>query len=307
MGNKVKDPGFGASTNKYAKRMVNNDGSFNIKRINRPTKFLETYHYLINISWINFFLLAALGFLVVNTFFAGVYLLIGIEEIIASSGSVLKDFSNAFFFSSQTLTTLGYGAMSPNGVLSGVVSSFEAFLGLSMFSFLTGLIYGRFSKPKSSIRFSENIILRDFNQTKAIMFRLVNNRSTVMINPKVSVTLSLTKKNNTGEYTRSFYLLDLERDAISYLPTTWTVVHEITEQSPLYNLTKEELVNHNGELLVMVSYYDESFNQEIHQMHSYELKEIKADYKFVLAYFYDEVGQMVLDYNLFDKIVPLKS
>ncbi len=287
--------------------MVNNDGTFNIKRINSSKKFLETYHYLLNSSWLSFFSLAAIGFLTINTLFALIYLLIGVEEITSVSNSLFNDFLNAFFFSSQTLTTLGYGAMAPNSVWSGIVSSFEAFLGLVMFSFLTGLIYGRFSKPKASIRFSKNIVLRDFNHTKAIMFRLVNNRSTVMIKPKISVTLSLNKLNNAGDYTRSFFTLNLERDTITYLPTTWTVVHEITEESPLFEIDKEELANLNGELLSMVSYYDESFSQEVHQMHSYELKELKVDCKFIPAYFYDNDGKMVLDYDLFDKIEQIKS
>jgi len=303
---KIKDPGFGASTKKDAGRMINNDGSFNIKRINSPKKFLETYHYLLNSSWLLFFCIAAIGFLTINTLFALIYLIIGIEEITTASNSFLSDFMNAFFFSSQTLTTLGYGAMAPQGLWSGVVSSFEAFVGLAMFSFLTGLIYGRFSKPKASIRFSKNIVLRDFNHTRAIMFRLVNNRSAVMIKPKIAVTLSLTKLNNVGDYTRSFFTLNLERDTITYLPTTWTVVHEITEESPLFNIGKNELINKNGELLIMVSYYDESFSQEVHQMHSYELQELKIDYKFKPAYFYNLNGEMVLDYDLFDKIENIK-
>ncbi len=307
MGKKIKDPGFGAYSNKLAKRMVNSDGSFNIKHINKPRKLLETYHFLINISWLKFFVLAALSFLVINICFAGVYLIIGIEEIVPSTGDDFRDFTKAFFFSSQTLTTLGYGAMSPNGVLSGIISSFEAFIGLSMFSFLTGLIYGRFSKPKASIRFSENMILRDFNHTKALMFRLVNNRASVMIKPKVKVTLALTKLNNVGDYVRSFYTLQLEREEITYLPTTWTIVHEVNEDSPLFGYTKEELKEHNGELLIMISYFDESFNQEVHQMHSYELMEIKVDHKFLQAYYYDKEGNMVLDYDLFDKIEVIKS
>ncbi len=307
MGKKIKDPGFGAHSNKLAKRMINSDGSFNMKHINKPRKLLETYHFLINLSWLKFFALAALSFLVINICFAGIYILIGIEEIVPSTGDDFRDFTKAFFFSSQTLTTLGYGAMSPNGILSGTISSFEAFIGLSMFSFLTGLIYGRFSKPRASIRFSENMVLRDFNHTRALMFRLVNNRASVMIKPKIKVTLSLTKLNNLGDYARSFYTLQLERESITYLPTTWTIVHEINEDSPLFDYTKEELKTHSGELLILISYFDESFNQEVHQMHSYELKEIKVDYRFLQAYYYDEEGEMVMDHDLFDKIEAIKS
>ena len=116
-----------------------------------------------------------MGFLI-NALFALIYLSIGIEEIVPSTGYILNDFLNAFFFSMQTFTTVGYGLMSPLGIASGIVSSIEAFLGLMLFAFVTGLIYGRFSKPKAAIRFSENLILRDFNHTRALMFRLVNSR-----------------------------------------------------------------------------------------------------------------------------------
>ena len=127
-----------------------------------------------------------------------------------------------------------------------------------MFAFLTGLIYGRFSKPKASIRFSENLIFRDFNTTKAIMFRLVNNRSNVMIKPKATVTLALSKLNNKNEYKRSFYNLKLEREQINYLPTTWTIVHEIDQDSPLIEYKNEELNLLNAELVVMITYFDQS-------------------------------------------------
>ncbi len=307
MGNKIKDPGFGETSNKFAKRMVNADGSFNIRHKNNSKKLNQTYHYLINISWFNFFVLAAIGFLIVNIFFACLYLIIGIEYITEATGNVFNDFFNAFFFSAQTLTTVGYGAMSPSGIITGLLSSFQAFVGLAMFSFLTGLIYGRFSKPKASIRFSKHIVYRDLNHTKALMFRLVNNRTSIMIKPKVAVTLSLSKLNNVGDYVRSYYSLDLERDSITYLPTTWTVVHEITENSPLFSISKEEIIEQDGELLVMISYFDESFNQEVHQMHSYMLKDAKIDYKFVQAFHYDQAGKMVLDYDLFDKIEAIKS
>jgi len=197
--------------------------------------------------------------------------------------------------------------MSPNGIASGIVSSIETFLGLMLFAFVTGLLYGRFSKPRAAIRFSKDLVLRDFNNGKAIMFRLVNNRKSTMINPKITVTLAMNQKNESGEYANSFYALNLERDAISYLPTTWTIVHKIDEKSPLFVFSNEELIKQHGEFLIMISYYDESFNQEVHQMHSYVLNEVKLDCKFVKAYYYNNNGNMVLDHKLFDCIESLKS
>lgn len=128
-----------------------------------------------------------------------------------------------------------------------------------------------------------------------------------MINPKVTVTLSLSEKNNKGEFANTFYSLSLERDSITYLPTTWTIVHEIDDKSPFYKFSKEDINKQTGELLVMISYYDDSFNQEVHQIHSYILKDIKTDFKFTKAYYYNEDGKMVLDYKLLNKIEPFKS
>jgi inward rectifier potassium channel len=307
LGKKIKDPGLGNISSQYAKRMVNPDGSFNVVHLNKPRRFSEAYHYLVNISWLHFFGLTFLAGFLINAFFALLYLFIGIEEIIPSTGHFFNDFLNAFFFSTQTFTTLGYGFMAPHGMGSGVVSSIEAFSGLMLFAFITGLIYGRFSKPRASVRFSKNLLLRDFNNHNALMFRLVNNRQSKMIYPKITVTLALSKKNSEGDYINEFYTLDLERDSINYLPTTWTIVHEINKESPLFGFSKEEITKQHGELLIMISYHDESFNQEVHQMHSYMLSELKLDYKFKKAYYYSNIGKMVLDHNLFDDIESLKS
>ena len=128
-----------------------------------------------------------------------------------------------------------------------------------------------------------------------------------MIDPKMSVTLSLSKENKRGEFTNEFYTLKLERQTIQFLPTTWTIVHAINKESPLFEFSEGDLRKQDGELLVMVSYYDESFNQVVHQMYSYILGDVKLNYKFVKAFYYNENGQMVLDHKLFDCIESLKS
>ncbi|WP_248723413.1 ion channel [Seonamhaeicola sp. ML3] len=307
MGKKIKDPGLGNASAASAERMMNPNGSFNILHLNKTRRFSEAYNFLVEISWWYFFLLTFVVGFVLNAIFALIYLLIGIETITASTGNLSEDFFNAFFFSAQTFTTLGYGAMSPEGMASGIVSSFEAFFGLVVFAFITGLIYGRFSKPRAAIRFSKHIVFREFADNMAIMFRIVNNRRSIMIYPKVTVTLSLTKQNEDGEYTNSFYNLKLERKSINYLPTTWTIVHEVDKESPLSVFTKEELIKQQGEFLIMISYYDESFNQEVHQMHSYTLEELRLNYKFQKAFYYNTDGKMVLDHKLFDNIEKLNN
>lgn len=301
MAKKVKDPGIGKSSNRHAKRFINQDGSFNIKHINRPSSLSESYNYLISISWTKFFLWVVLGYTVVNALFAIIYTFLGISNIVEPTGSVFEDFLNAFFFSAQTITTVGYGAMAPKGFVFGIISSFEALVGLLSFSFITGLLYGRFSKPKANIRFSNNMVLKEHNGVDCIMFRLMSRSDNVMIRPKIEATLTLPEEDKDKNYTNSFYNLKLERNSITYLPTTWTVVHPIDESSPLKKYDRELLKQLKGELLILISYYDESFAQEVHQVHSYVLKNLKQDQSFVSAFYYDDDGYTILDHNNLDK------
>ncbi|WP_025739983.1 ion channel [Aquimarina pacifica] len=308
MAKKIKDPGIGRSSNKYAKRFINQDGSFNIKHINKPSSLSASYNYLISISWMKFFLWVLLGYVVVNSLFALIYTFLGIADIIEPTGNVFRDFLNAFFFSAQTITTVGYGAMAPEGLLFGIISSFEALVGLLSFSFITGLLYGRFSKPKSNIKFSDAIVLREHNGQDCIMFRLMSRTANVMIRPRIEATLSISQENEDGtSYTNSFYKLNLERNSITYLPTTWTIVHAIDELSPLATFDRNSLTQLNGEILILASYYDESFAQEVHQVYSYELKGLQKDRGFVPAFHYDDEGYTILDHEKLDSTTPRKQ
>ncbi len=305
MAKEIKDPGIGKSSSRYAKRFVNPDGSFNIKHINRTSSLSENYNYLITIGWSRFFLWVVLAYVLVNILFATFYTVFGINCITESTGNVFQDFINAFFFSAQTITTVGYGAMAPKGTVCGIVSSFEALVGLVSFSFVTGLIYGRFSRPRANIRFSNNIILREHNGVDCIMFRLMSRSANVMIGPKIVATLSVSQEGENKKFVNNFYNLELERDTITYLPTTWTIVHPINESSPFKKYDRKQLKKLNGEILILVSYYDESFQQEVHQVHSFVLEEIKLDRRFVSAFYYDDRGNVVLDHDNLDKTIEV--
>jgi inward rectifier potassium channel len=303
---KIKDPGIGNASTKHVRRLIDRHGNFNVIHINKPRKLSEAYNYLLSITWWHFFGLSFLAYVIANIVFALTYILVGITQIATPTEDAFKDFLNAFFFSAQTFTTLGYGAMAPQGIASGIISSVEAYIGLMFFAFVTGLLYGRFSKPKAAIRFTKHLVFRRFEDHSALMFRIENDRNSTMINPEVTVTLTLTKRNKKGAYTNNFYTLKLERDAINYLPTTWTLVHKLDKESPLHGISEHDLVKQQGELIVIVSYYDESFNQVVHQMYSYLLQDVKMHYKFVRSYHYNERGEMVLDHKLFDCIESTK-
>ncbi len=305
MARRIKDPGIGAASNENARRFVNQDGSFNIKHRNKRSQLSETYSYLIDISWPRFFVYVFLGYILLNSLFALCYTIIGVEAITTPSGNIFRDFLKAFFFSAQTITTVGYGALAPKGIVFGFISSFEAMIGLLSFSFITGLLYGRFSKPHANIRFSKVMVLRKHGDHDALMFRLMSSSASTMIQPRIEVTLTLSEKDETGAYKNNFYRLTLERDKITYLPTTWTIVHVIDENSPFSTYDREQLCNLRGEFLIMASYYEESFNQEVYQIHSYVLKNIRIDHAFQKAYYYDEEGYTVLDHELLDETYSL--
>lgn len=304
MARKIKDPGLGYNSQENSRGLINKDGSSNVVHVNKNVNIDDLYTYFVEMSWTKFFLLVFVGYTFLNIFFGLVYTLIGIEEITQPDEYFLYDFLNGFFFSAQTLTTVGYGGIAPHGVASNMVASFEAMLGLLSFSFITGLLYGRFSKPKAAIRFSDNLVLRDFKEHKALMFRLMNNRKTVMIEPEIKVTLVLNEENKEGEYKREFYELKLERDNIMYLPTIWTVVHEIGKESPLFKYTKERIKEMDGQVYILLKYYEESFGQKVYQATSYSFSNLEIDMKYTSSSYFDEEGYTILNH---DKLSELQK
>ncbi|WP_010521023.1 ion channel [Aquimarina agarivorans] len=304
MNERVEDPGVGAFSKEKAKRFINQDGTFNVKHINKKRTVNEAYTYLISIGWPHFFTLLLVGFIFLNLFFAVSYLIIGVNYIGVQRQSVFTDFFRAFFFSVQTITSVGYGRFSPQGMAAGLISSFEALVGLVCFAFITGLLYGRFSKPRSNIRFSKSILLCTHKGADALMFRLVSRRKSLTVLPKIKASLSLSKLMEDGSYKNNFFELKLERETITYLPTTWTLVHQIDDDSPLKGYSRAEILKLQAELLLLFSYHDDSFNQELHRVHSYIFKNIRAGYKFKKAFYFNDEGKLVLDHDLIDEIVP---
>ncbi|CAM1346208.1 ion channel [Tenacibaculum crassostreae] len=302
MAKKIKDPGLGYNSKKNSKGIVNKDGSSNVIHVNKKFNLDDLYTFFIELTWWQFFLFVLLGYTLLNVVFGFVYMAIGIEEITPSKGNFLDDFLNGFFFSAQTLTTVGYGGIAPQGITANMIAAFEAMIGLLSFSFITGLLYGRFSKAKAAIHFSDNLILRDFKEHRAIMFRLMNSRKTVMIEPEITVTLSVNEKNKDGEYKREFYRLKLERDKIMYLPTVWTIVHEIDKESPLFKYTNTEIEKLEAELYVLIQYHEESFGQKVYQITSYNFSQLKTEVKYKSSFSFDEEGYMILDHDKLNEV-----
>ena len=277
--------GFGINNADYGGRFVNKDGRPNIEK--RGIGYLERiswYHTLLQMPRYKFFLLIFLFYILINLIFALIYTIIGLEHlegIIARTWA--EKFGEAYFFSAQTFTTVGYGRISPKGFLTSTIAAIEALIGLLSFAIATGLFYGRFSKPKAYLRFSKNAVLAPFNDGLAIMLRVApfKNNSLLDVQAKISVGM-LVEENGLPK--NKFFLLDLEYEKVNALTLSWTIVHPITEKSPFYKFTGEDFANTTAEVLVFVTAFDDMFSNTVAARTSYTLKELVIGAKFMPMY-----------------------
>lgn len=277
------DSGFSSNTSNEGERLLNKDGSFNIQKkgLNFFQRF-SLFHSLINMSWIKFFVYLFIGYVLVNLIFAFVYFSIGTYRISGAEGiNNLDKFLDSFFFSTQTLTTVGYGTMSPTGIICNFIAAIESFIGLLSFAMATGLLYGRFSKPKAKIIFSDKALIAPYQDKKGLMIRIANLRDSQLINMNAKILYSQIEKETNGEEKRKFYTLDLEINHISLLALSWTIVHPIDENSPLYDLSKEDLKKRNIEIVLLLEGHDETYSQAVHTRTSYKAHEVLPNAKFI--------------------------
>jgi Inward rectifier potassium channel C-terminal domain/Ion channel len=292
-----KKTGFGVNSSMYGGRLINKDGTPNMTR--RGIPLLERYswyHTMLSMPRHKFFLVLLGTYVIINLLFAMIYYLIGTEHLVGMIASnATERFLESFFFSTQTFTTVGYGRISPVGFLTSAVATFESFLGLLNFAIATGLFYGRFSRPRAFIKFSEESLIAPYEDGVAFMFRLAPYKNNYLTNAEVKLTLALIVEEN-GKKANKFYPLDLEIDKVNALNLSWTVVHPISEESPFYQLRSEDLIRMKAEVIVFLQAFDDTFSNTVVARSSYLAEEIVFGGKFVLMYHRSEDGKRtVLD------------
>ncbi|MFZ4796964.1 MAG: ion channel [Bacteroidia bacterium] len=277
------DTGFGASASNQARQYIKKDGSYNVTRTG--VDFFEQfnpYHDLIAFSWTKFNLLVLATYLVMNLIFTIIYYAIGVEHLGGMIAvSPFEKFMEAFFFSCQTFSTVGYGRVNPQGYLTSAIASLESLIGLMSFALATGLIYGRFARPNIKLLSSKNAIIAPYKDEKALMFRIVNSRKNPLIELEVTLMASFFTPDNPMV---QFVPLKLERNAITSLALSWTIVHPIDEESPLYNLAQTDFEEIDLQLLFFIKAFDESYSQTVHTRLGYTNKDIVWNKKFVPMY-----------------------
>ena len=290
-----RDLGFGSVVARESRqRLLNQDGSFNVQRRGLSGFALRNfYHWLLTMPWWEFLCFFIAVYLGINLIFAVIFTVCGANAVADVSTEPIQNmFLRSFFLSVQTFGTIGYGVISPVGTSANIFATVESFISILLQALVTGMFFARFSRPTARIKFSQKAIITPYQNATALMFRLVNMRSSQLIEVGAQISFSRFIEEN-GRISRRFDLLSLEREKVSFFPLAWTVVHPIDKESPLYGLTAEDLEKTDAEILILLTAIDEDFAQTVHARSSYKPNEINWNAKFVSLYNKVEAGEPI--------------
>jgi inward rectifier potassium channel len=291
------DTGFGTNVRDYGGRFINRDGSFNLRK--EGISFLsryDIYHIMLNMPRWKFITTIFIFYFIANLFFTSIYWLVGasqLQGVIANTP--WAKFKELFFFSTETFTTVGYGRVNPIGDGANIVAAIEAVSGFLSFAIATGLIYGRFAKPKSYLVFSDHALISPYLDKTALMFRFASYKDNhALTDVEIKLTLGMQLRENGGNPMFKFYSLELERSRVDNLPMNWTVVHPIDDKSPLLGFSHEDMKVADVEVYVLIRGFDDVFSTIVQQRTSYVFDEIIFHRKFVPMYRESEDGKTTI-------------
>jgi inward rectifier potassium channel len=264
-------------------------------------RFMDFYHQLLTVSWPWFFVELAAAFIVVNLAFAFLYLLDRGGIANARPGS----FADAFFFSVQTLGTLGYGVMAPKTLYTNLLVTVESFSGILTIALFTGIIFARFSRPFARVVFSNVAVVAPFDGVPTLMFRVANQRGEAILDASIVVTLARQHTTVEGVTMRRFQELKLLRSSTALFALSWTVMHPIDQTSPLYGLTQADMIDRDMEVVVVLNGLDEIVVDRIYARHAYWADEMIWDRRFVDVISVTPNGARLVDLTRFHETVAI--
>jgi inward rectifier potassium channel len=265
----------------------------------------DTYHWILSLTWPRFAAFLLLVYCLLNLIFATAYVIGGpcIGEMTPGS------YPQAFFFSVETLATVGYGHMYPATVYGHLVTTLEIIVGMVWVAVITGLIFVRFSRPTARILFSESLVLGNFDGTPALMFRVANLRHTSMVQAEFQLTYSRDQIVQEGDAIRHFYPLKVTPDRMIRFPAALTIRHRIDENSPLYGLTPTDLKEGDAFFLASAVSVETVMAASVQSQKDYSWEDIRFGEKFVDVYRELGGGALEVDYGRLHETepVPLSS
>lgn len=262
-------------------------------------QFGDFYHALLTARWIPFLAIVAGGYLCVNVLFGWLYQL----DPQAINGG--EGFHDTFFFSIQTMSTIGYGAMSPASTYGHFLVTLQSLLSLFGLATATGLMFARISRPTARVMFSHRAIIAPHNGIPTLMFRVANQRRNQIVEARIQVTLVRNQVTQEGERMRRLYDLHLTRTTTPIFSLTWTVMHPIEAHSPLFGVTPAEMARDQTEIIITLTGLDDTFNQTIHARHFFLAQEILWNHRFRDTLIIHPDGKRTIDYSHFHQVDPL--
>ena len=262
------------------------------------------YHWLLGTTWTRFLLLVVFVYLGTNFLFALAYLGCGAGAITNTEPNSLADL---FFFSAQTMSTIGYGQMTPVGHWPNSIVTFEAFFGIVYSALTTGLAFARFTRPTAGVRFSKVAVIGKHNGVKSFKFRVVNDRSSHIVEAQLRLWLISENMTSEGERYHRSIELPLRRSESPVFSITWTVMHSLDESSPLLERLNEGSANEQWHLLVTFTGYHESLANQVYARHVYLPHDVQQNSTFVDIVTVSPNGERVIDLTNFEKWAPNSS
>jgi inward rectifier potassium channel len=261
----------------------------------------DPYHLAVTISWPMFVGVAFGGLLALNAIFAALYLF----EPGAIQNLPRGDLARAFFFSLETLATVGYGEMAPQSLYGHCVTGIEIVVGMAWVAIFTGLLFVRFSRAQSKILFAEKIVITPHNGAPTLMVRIANGRMTMLSHATARLAVLMPERSAEGYASRNVHDLRLVRDTLPIFPLTWTMMHVIDETSPLRGLGPEELLAKDVRLFLAVDARDAALGQVVQDLAAYRPHQIAFGYRYVDAVTVDEHGRTAADISLLSEMIEV--
>jgi inward rectifier potassium channel len=292
-------PGIGKRT-----RILPRERTERLQRIGLETNWWrDIYHEAVTASWRIFLAVAVAVYLIANVIFACLYLL----QPGAIGQAKPGDFGDAFFFSVQTMATIGYGKLTPDTVYANLLVTLQTVFAMLLLAVTTGLIFARFSRPTARVMFTRNVVIGPHNGTPTLSFRMANERSNQILQAEISVAMLRTEDLLEGGTIRRLYDLKLMRSRSPVFALSFQAMHPIDTDSPLFGATIESLEAQAVEFIVIATGIDATTSQTVHTHHSYSLDDLLWHHRFADIFGYTEEGRAALDFRLFHDTIPVTA
>ena len=266
----------------------------------RRANLTDLYYFLLTTSWWRLLLLAFAGYLAINALFALFYWLGGNAITDAQPGSFL----DAFFFSVQTFSTIGYGAMRPASLYTHGLVILESFAGLIAVAVGTGIIFAKFSRPAARVTFSKHMVVNARDGQLTLQFRIANERKTPIYNARLRAELLIEEETVEGRQMRRFHSLRLEREELPYFLMTWTGIHLLDQDSPLTTLKEAERFDKLVLILAWFEGRDSATLQTVQAQRIYRRDDVFSNHEFGDILRHDASGRTSMRIDEIDRIRP---